>query len=171
VDDIIKIRGEIGTIEDITLRHTVIRALENKRLIYPNSVIDSEPIINWTIRDEKAQKFMFISVGFEADVARAAEIIVEEAEKHPSLIDGRSEEQKQAGAPLVEAPVLDLDRSMVNFRVPLWARDLPTAMRMTWDLHRSIKARFDAEGIPFGRPSQVNYEGAELGPRRADPAA
>ncbi|MGD8861396.1 MAG: hypothetical protein PVI30_15410 [Myxococcales bacterium] len=59
---------------------------------------------------------------------------------------------------------------MVNFRVPLWARDLPTAMRMTWDLHRSIEQRFDAEGIPYGRASQVNYAGAELGPRGPDRA-
>ncbi|WP_221032262.1 mechanosensitive ion channel family protein [Actomonas aquatica] len=162
VDDIIKINGEIGTIEDITLRHTVIRALENKRLIYPNSVIDSEPLINWTIRDEKAQKFMFISVGFEADVDRAVAIIREEATKHPDLLDERTPEEVADGKPLVEVPVLDFSQSMVNFRVPLWAKDLPTAMNMTWDVHRAIKRRFDEEGIPFGRPSQVNYGGEQL---------
>jgi small-conductance mechanosensitive channel len=157
VDDIVKVRGEIGTIEDITLRHTVIRALENKRLIYPNSVIDSEPIINWTIRDERAQKFMFISIGYEADIGRAVEIIREEATKHPDLRDERTDEEKAAGKPLVEVPVLNLDNAMVNFRVPLWAKDLPTAMNMTWEVHRAIKDRFDREGIPLGRPSQVNY--------------
>lgn len=163
VDDIIKIRGEIGTIEDITLRHTVIRALENKRLIYPNSVIDSEPIINWTIRDEKAQKFMFISIGFEANLDRAVEIIKEEAGRHPDLLDLRTDEEKANGAALIDVPVLDFQHAMVNFRIPLWARDLPTAMRLTWDVHRAIKLRFDEEGIPMGRPSQVNYRGAELG--------
>ncbi len=163
VDDIIKIRGEIGTIEDITLRHTVIRALENKRLIYPNSVIDSEPIINWTIRDEKAQKFMFISIGFEANIERAVTIIREEATKHRDLLDLRTEEEKAAGKPLVEVPVLDFQNAMINFRVPLWAKDLPTAMNLTWDVHRAVKERFDREGIPMGRPSQVIYRAAELG--------
>ncbi len=162
VDDIIKIGGEIGTIEDITLRHTVIRALENKRLIYPNSVIDSEPIINWTIKDAKAQKFMFISIGFEADLQRAIEIIREEASRHPDLLDERTEEDKASGAPLVDVPVLDFKESMVNFRVPLWAKDLPTAMRMTWDVQAAIKLKFDAEGIPMGRPSQVNWRSEDL---------
>lgn len=162
VDDIIKINGEIGTIEDITLRHTVIRALENKRLIYPNSVIDSEPIINWSIRDEKAQKFMFISIGFEADLDRAVAIIKEESGKHPDLLDLRTPEELKEGKELVDAPVLDFNHSMVNFRVPLWAKDLPTAMNMTWDVQRAIKLRFDEEGIPLGRPSQVNYAGSEL---------
>lgn len=169
VDDIIKINGEIGTIEDITLRHTVIRALENKRLIYPNSVIDSEPLINWTITDERAQKFMFVSVGYEADLERAVEIIREEATAHPDLLDERTVEEEEQGMPLVEVPVLDFKDCMINFRVPLWAKDLPTAMRMTWDVHRAIKRRFDEEGIPLGRPSQVNFEGAEL--RESSPMA
>lgn len=162
VDDIIKINGEIGTIEDITLRHTVIRALENKRLIYPNSVIDSEPLINWTIQDERAQKFMFVSIGYEADLERAVAIIREEASRHPDLLDERTAEERESGVPLVEVPVLDFKDCMINFRIPLWARDLPTAMRLTWDVQQAIKLRFDAEGIPLGRPSQVNFEGAEL---------
>ena len=162
VGDIVKIDGEIGTIEDITLRHTVIRALENKRLIYPNSVIDSAPIINWSIRDEKAQKYMYISIGYEADMDEAARIIREEAERHPSLLDLRSDEEREAGVPLVETPVLHLENSMVNFRVPLWAKDLPTAMRMTWDLHRVIKNRFDEAGIALGRPPRVHYQGMDV---------
>lgn len=166
IDDIIKIGGEIGTVEDITLRHTVIRALENKRIIYPNAVIDSQAIVNWTIRDERAQKFMFISIDFEADVDAAICIIQEEAAKHPDLLDQRSEEQKEAGGPLVEVPIIDLAGSMVNFRISLWARDLPTAMRMTWDLHRAIKRRFEQAKIALGRPSRVHYDAAEL--RSAD---
>ena len=162
VDDIIKIDGEIGTIEDITLRHTVIRALENKRLIYPNSVIDSAPLINWTIKDDRAQKFMFISIGYEADLDRAVSIIKEEASQHPDLLDERTAEEKDQGMPLVDVPVLDFKDSMVNFRIPLWAKDLPTAMRMTWEVQHAIKRRFDDEGIPLGRPSQVNFAGAEL---------
>ena len=41
-----------GKIEDITLRHTVIRNFENRRMIIPNSVLSSEIIINSTIVDE-----------------------------------------------------------------------------------------------------------------------
>ncbi|MCB9385136.1 MAG: mechanosensitive ion channel [Bryobacterales bacterium] len=160
VGDIVKINGEIGTVEDITLRQTVIRALENKRLIYPNSLIDSEPIINWSIQDERAQKYMYISVSFDADVDLAARIIREEAERHPSLLDLRTDEERQGGTPLVETPILNFDGSMVNFRIPLWAKDLPTAMRMTWDLHRVIHDRFTQNHIPFGRPPRENYERA-----------
>ncbi|MDQ8201787.1 mechanosensitive ion channel [Pelagicoccus sp. SDUM812003] len=166
VDDIIKIGGEIGTIEDITLRHTVIRALENKRLIYPNSVIDTEAIINWSIRDEKAQKFMFISIDFESDLERAEKIIVEVSRAHKDLLDLRTDEEVAEGVPLVDVQLLDFNGSMVNYRVPLWARDLPTAMRMTWEVQREVKRRFDQEGIHLGRPSQVNYQAGSVGKSR-----
>ncbi|MEM9159068.1 MAG: mechanosensitive ion channel domain-containing protein [Verrucomicrobiota bacterium] len=159
VDDIIKIGNEIGTVEDITLRHTVIKALENKRLIYPNSIIDSEAIINWTIQDEKAQKFMYLSIDYDADLELAIKIIKEIASSHPDLLDERSDEEKKEGRELVETPILNFENSMINFRIPLWAKDLPTAMRMIWDVQKSIKLRFNEEGIWMGRPSQVNFNG------------
>nr|HID59030.1 mechanosensitive ion channel [Desulfobacterales bacterium] len=51
VGDVVEMEGEYGTVEDITLRHTVIRTWQNKRQIIPNSRISEETIINWTIGD------------------------------------------------------------------------------------------------------------------------
>ena len=47
VNDIVDV-GNLtkGRVEDITLRHTVIRNFENRRQIIPNSVISSEVIVN-----------------------------------------------------------------------------------------------------------------------------
>ena len=54
VGDNIKI-GDLhqGTVEDITLRHTIINNFENRRIIIPNTVISGQTIINSTIEDEK----------------------------------------------------------------------------------------------------------------------
>jgi|GEM_PF-2193380 len=154
-DDIIKIQGATGTIEGITSRHTVIRALENKRLIYPNMVIDSEPIINWTIKDARAQKFIFISIVFEADLKRAVEIIGKEATKHPELRDERTPGDIAAGGPLVEVPVIDWAGAVVSFHVPRWAKDLPTAMA-------------DDVGWAAGGPTSFRRRGHREGPVCAD---
>jgi small conductance mechanosensitive channel len=46
VGDMIKVGSlQYGIVEDITLRHTVIKNFENKRIIVPNTVIGSETII------------------------------------------------------------------------------------------------------------------------------
>ncbi|MDY6964884.1 MAG: mechanosensitive ion channel [Halobacteriota archaeon] len=43
--------NEYGSVEDITLYHTVIKTWENKRLVLPNSIISDETIVNWSIRE------------------------------------------------------------------------------------------------------------------------
>ncbi len=47
VTDRLKIRELSGIVEDITLRHTVLRDMENKRIIIPNTVISNEIIVNY----------------------------------------------------------------------------------------------------------------------------
>ncbi len=54
VGDFIQVGTNIGNVEDITLRHTVIKDLQNKRIIIPNSVISTETIVNNHI-EEKAK--------------------------------------------------------------------------------------------------------------------
>ena len=41
-----------GDVEDITLRHTVIRNFENRLIIIPNSVMNNETIVNSTLTNE-----------------------------------------------------------------------------------------------------------------------
>ncbi|MBT30528.1 MAG: mechanosensitive ion channel protein MscS [Thalassobius sp.] len=158
VDDIVKVNGEIGTVEDITLRHTVVRGLENKRHIYPNSWITSEPIINWTIIDPRVNKFMFVGISYDSDIATAERIIKEEVLKHPNLLDFRTELEKEQGVPLVNVEVLSFDNFVINFRVPLWAKDLPAGMGMMFDVQRAIQERFKKESnVELAKPSQKIY--------------
>ncbi|MEL7342009.1 MAG: mechanosensitive ion channel domain-containing protein, partial [Bacteroidota bacterium] len=47
VNDRIVVRDTItGVVEDITLRHTIIRNFQNRRVILPNSMISEEVIVN-----------------------------------------------------------------------------------------------------------------------------
>ncbi|MDZ7777461.1 MAG: mechanosensitive ion channel [Bacteroidales bacterium] len=75
----------MGTVEDITLRHTVIRNFENRRIIVPNSVISSETIINSNIIEDKVCNFVEISISYDSDVDKAMALMQEEAMSHPNL--------------------------------------------------------------------------------------
>src|SRR6478735_5154927 len=98
VGDRVKI-GQLytGDVEDITLRHTVIKDFENKRVIIPNSVIGTETIVNSTIIDEKVIIFIEAVVSFETDSNTAIRIIQEEASNHPLCIDNRNPEELAKG--------------------------------------------------------------------------
>ena len=84
VGDWVKIGADkSGIVADITLRHTVIRDFENKRIIIPNSVISSEIIINSSIEDQKIRRHIEFGISYDSDVDKAIAIIQEEAMKHP----------------------------------------------------------------------------------------
>lgn len=141
-----------GFIEDITLRHTVIRNLENRRIVIPNSTISSEIIINSTISDEKICAFMEMGISYDSNVDKAIQIIQEEASKHPNYIDVRTEEDKKEGKPEVRVRVIGWGDSSVDLRAYIWSKNSETAFFTKCDLYKSIKERFDNEGIEIPFP-------------------
>ena len=154
IGDRINISGKSeysGIVEDITLRHTVIRNYENRMVIMPNSVISNETVVNSSIIDEKVCMWFEIGISYDSDVDLAMNIIREEAENHPNLIDIRTAEDLRNNVPRVIVRVMGFGDSSVNLRAWLWAEDAPKGFVMTKDLNKSVKARFDKEGveIPF----------------------
>jgi small conductance mechanosensitive channel len=141
-----------GVVEDITLRHTVIRNYENKRLIIPNSVISNETIENADIGDQKVCKWVEFGISYDSDIDKAMKIMREEAMKHPDFLDARTEKEKKEKQPAVNVRVLGFGDSSVNLRAWVWANDAAAAFRLGTDLNKTIKERFDREGIEIPFP-------------------
>ena len=153
VDDIIEINSaNKGTVEEVTLRHTIIKDFENRRIVVPNSVISDATIINSSITDEKIRKHMDIGISYDSDVDKAIAIIQNEAEKHPFLLDGRNNEEKGKNTPLVVVRMVELGDFAVTLRAYIWSQGNNNAFVLNCDLLKSIKARFDKEGIEIPFP-------------------
>lgn len=153
VNDRLHIRNQFnGIVEDITLRHTVIRDFENRRILIPNSVISDEVIVNSDFEDDKICKFFELGISYDSDIDRARAIIQEEALAHPLLLDNRSDEDRRAGKPPVLVRVIGLGEYSVNLRAYLWAVNAGDAFALACDLFESVKKRFDAEGIEIPFP-------------------
>lgn len=155
VNDRLEIQNMIGIVEDITLRHTVIRDFENKRIIIPNTIISNEVIINSDFRDDKICKRIDVGISYDSDLKKAKRIMREEILKHPLLVDNRNAEQIEKGDVLVPIRVLSLGDSSVNLRGWAWAKDAADAFLMGCDLLESIKLRFDKEGIEIPFPHRT----------------
>ena len=143
VGDVVEMEKEYGTIEDITLRHTVIRTWQNKRVILPNSRISEETIVNWTIGDLTVLWAVDFGISYDSDIDLARSIILDEISKHPDVMH---EEDKEA-----KVRVTELGDFAVNLRAMFWAPDRPTAWGTGAEIRESVKKRFDREGveIPF----------------------
>ncbi|MEA2076245.1 MAG: mechanosensitive ion channel [Euryarchaeota archaeon] len=68
VGDVVELENEYGTIEDMALRHTVIRTWQNKRRIIPNSRISEETIINWTIGNLTVLWAVDFGISYDSDI-------------------------------------------------------------------------------------------------------
>ena len=165
IGDIVNISamGVTGTVEDITLRHTVIKTLESKRVIIPNNTMNGAVVENFDYMEKLVCLMMDVSITYESDMEKAMALLEEEAGKHPGYQDVRTPAQKAAGDPRVVVRVQELGDSAVILRVWLWGADNAAAYRMKCDLNRAVKKRFDEEGVSFAYPHMEIVTGKSHG--------
>jgi len=155
VGDVVQSDKYIGIIEDITLRHVVIKDFENRRYIVPNSSISNDVIHNSSIYEEKTGTWVVIGISYDSDLEKAINIFREEAMAHPLLIDNRTEQEKKDGEPVVAIRVIKLNDSSVDLRATCWAETFIEGFEIKTDLYQSVKLRFDKEGIEIPFPHRT----------------
>ena len=167
VNDLIRI-GDMyfGYVEDITLRHTVIRNFENRRIVVPNSVISTETIVNSNILDKKICNLVEFSISYDSDIDKAMSVIQDEAMKHFNFIDNRSEEEKMNGIPAVIVRVVKLNDFSVDLRAWIWTEDSGKGFILKTDLYKLVKQRFDREDIEIPFPYRTVVYKKELQNKR-----
>lgn len=148
IGDFIKGSSFMGTVEDISLRHTTIKTAENKRIIVPNSTINSETIENAHYSDTVVCTFVEVGITYESDIDKAKAIMAREVRRHPNYYDNRANPADEE----VMVRVIELADSSVNLRAWAWAKDNATAIFMKFDLLESIKKAFDDEGVDIAYP-------------------
>lgn len=156
VNDHIRIGTDlVGIVEDITLRHTVIRDFENRRIVMPNSIISAATIVNSTMEDEKICQHYLIRIAYHSDLQRAFEIIREEAEKHPLSIDNRTEEQLADQEPIIQVRLVEITEFALLIRAWIWSASQPDAFRLRCELNEILVRRFREEGIEMPYPHRT----------------
>jgi small conductance mechanosensitive channel len=144
-----------GDVEDITLRHTIIKDFENRRIVIPNSMINNETIINSTLVEDKLCMFIDLGIALDADINTAVAIIQEEATKHRYFTEKQTREQKNRGDHPVIVRVLGFSEMATQLRAYVWANSPDEGFEMKCDLYKSIKERFDREGVEIPYPRRI----------------
>jgi small-conductance mechanosensitive channel len=132
--------GITGIVEDITLRHTVVRTFQNSRLIITNTAVNKDIIENSHFTDSKSAGYVDVTLSYDADLDRACAIMSEAVKNHPRAVSNSN-------------PSVNL-RSFgiygIELRVTVWTADINANYDVTSDVRKAIKRTFDEEGIAFG---------------------
>ena len=156
VGDLIRIGNlHTGTVEDITLRHTIIRDFDNRRIIVPNAIMNNEVVENSNINDERVCVRFEVGTAYSSDTDRALEILQKLAEQHPLSIDLRTSVDKDNGVPKVRVRVVNLTDSAVVLRAWIWTANPDDGFAVRFDMYKDIKKRFQEEGIEIPFPQSV----------------
>ncbi len=142
VGDYIDFNGEYGQIEDLTLRHTVIEVWDGRRIMVPNSTMNDQAIINWTIMNPEIIWTVNIGIAYTASIDKSREIILDVAKRHPLVLKSRE----------INVRVTELGDFAVNMRLYIHVVSRDVAYSTGCEIMESIKKRFDREGIEIPYP-------------------
>ena len=153
VGDFIKVDAEVvGTVMEITLRHTVIRNIENRMILIPNSKINSSTIINSSYGDTATCSLIDVGVSYTTNLDHAIDIMRDEVMKNPLLLDHRTDAEKKNNVPEVVIRVVNLGDSAITLRAWAWAKTSGEVLTLKYELLKAIKERFDMEQIEIPYP-------------------
>lgn len=157
IGDLIKMNnGQLmGTVEDISLRHTVIKTFENTKVMVPNSEMNKATLENVTDNGNQKASFMEVVISYDADVQQAMQIIENACVSHPSFIDIRTPQEVKDKVPKVITRLVDFKEHGICLKTTIYSKDNATGFVMLCDIRLAIKETFDKQGIAFAQPSRI----------------
>jgi small conductance mechanosensitive channel len=143
IGDYIDVNGTGGTVREIGLFTTTLVSADLVFVSMPNSLIFANTIINYS-REPTRRINLTVRIDYKDDIEKAQKIALD-------VIEADSRIFKQP-APMV--PVGELGLSSVDLILRCWVSNAEY-WNVLFDLQKTIKLRFDAEGITIPLPQQV----------------
>lgn len=135
--DAVSVAGAAGTVEEIGLTYTVIRAGDGARYFVPNSKLASDTIRNATIASAEHLAAVRVSVPLTADMDRVLALLADVARQAPEAVPRKEP----------TATVSQLDAASATVTVEAWAASASQADDLAGRVRREAIERLRAEGV------------------------
>ncbi len=150
VGDLVEISGVFGKVEHMSMVSTTVLTVDNQKLMVPNSRIWGDVIKNVT--DQRIRRVdLVFGISYGDDIPHAERVLDEILAANDMVLDDPE--------PMVR--VHALGESSVDFVVRPWVKT-KDYWDVHWDVTKTVKMRFDEEGISIPFPQQdVHFHGTE----------
>jgi small conductance mechanosensitive channel len=142
VGDLIEAAGVSGKVNKMSLVNTTVLTLDNQTILIPNNKIWSDVVKNVTGQTMRRIDLMF-GVSYSDDIPKTERVLQEILDSHDKVL--------AEPEPIVR--LHELADSSVNFVVRPWV-NTDDYWDVYWDITRSVKMRFDEEGISIPFPQR-----------------
>lgn len=148
--NLIETAGVTGIVSKLSLVSTTVLTFDNQSLVIPNSKIWGDVIRNVTAQTTRRVDLVF-GIGYSDDIPKAEAVLASIVAEHPKVLKNPE--------PMIK--VHTLNESSVDFIVRPWVAT-SDYWDVYWDITRTVKQRFDEEGIsiPFPQRDVHLYQAA-----------
>jgi small conductance mechanosensitive channel len=141
VGDLVTIGGgQTGTVTEIQVFNTILKTLDNKKIIIPNGVVTDNVITNISGQDIIGVELTF-GIGYGDDIDKARAVILQVGKECPYILDD----------PAQAVVVAELGDSSVNLATRPFAKSGDYWPAFFY-LQEHVKKAFDREGISIPFP-------------------
>jgi len=138
-----------GYVKAINIRSTQIETFDRADVIVPNSELITAKVTNWMLRDPYGRVRIPIGVGYDSDVEKVRDILLDIAANHPLVMNDNS----QIASPKVL--FRGFGESSLDFELRCFIRDVDQRLNVISEFNYAIIAAFRREGIEIPFPQRV----------------
>ena len=136
--------GIAGIVENITMRHTVIRAYDGSRVL----VVNKQVLRNSNFDGNVIGTFLEISVAYEADLERAIQVVKEAVLAEPAVVD----KSKGNGEKEISVLLSSMNDSGCVIKTTIWTETVDESFRAASNIRLRIIREFTKERIEIPYP-------------------
>ncbi|MCO6462135.1 MAG: mechanosensitive ion channel [Saprospiraceae bacterium] len=155
INDRLKFRETVtGVVEDITLRHTIIRDGDNRRVIIPNALINNEVVVNYDFHKENINKTLEIILHHSSDIRAAKNVIRKFISGHPLYLEANTERSDDMEA-AIPIHVSNITEKGIFCQVGITGTNIIDANKIGYDLLETLAEQLPAHGAWFSKLSDI----------------
>lgn len=149
--DWVRVGQTEGYVRKISIRTTQIQTFDRADVIVPNSDLIASQVTNRMLRDHYGRVSVKIGVAYGSDVQLVRKLLLEIANKHPSVI------KNELVAPEPQVLFLAFGESALVLELRAVIYDVDTQLETVSDFHFAIEESFRQHGIQIPFPQRDIY--------------
>lgn len=148
VGDRVIVDNIIGDVDEIKMRATIVKTLDNERIIIPNSFFLEEKVINRSYSDTRLRLVIPVGVSYESDVEHVEQLLLHSVEaisqQWPTILK----------TPKPSVHFVSFGDSSLDFKLFVWINNPIYEFRIKSDLHFMILKQFRQHQIEIPFPQR-----------------
>lgn len=144
VGDTVQIGNDIGEVQHIGLRSTLIKTYNNAEIVVPNSNLITGQVINWSLTEKQIRLDISVGTAYGSDIEKVLKILKECGVNHPLVLS----------QPSPKALFLRFGESSLDFELRVWLHNYSDRFDVLSEINGDIENEFALNGIKIPFPQR-----------------